>query len=163
LKTSPSISAALSDILVDTAELDEKYWVKAKHEPGVMWRPIMFNQPSGSRVELLRGKRGGQLTTHIHPGPVHGYTIYGTWYYLEHDWVAHKGSYLFEPPGDCHTLTCGDCDEMMAIFFLSGALLYVDESQNVIGDDDNQTILDKAREHYDAVGLGASFVEQFVR
>lgn len=51
---------------------------------------------------------------------------------------------------------------MMAIFCLSGPLLYVDECQNVIGYDDNQTILEKARDHYESVGL-VSFVEQFVR
>ena len=153
----------LDEILADTNQSDERLWVRPPHEPGVMWRPLMIDRASGSRVELLRVKRGGRLTKHLHPGAVHGFTIEGTWRYLEHDYVATPGVYLFEPPGDKHTLVCGDCGEMKALFFLNGPLIYVDADDRIIGHDDNMTILEKARSHYEAVGLGADYAMQFVR
>jgi 2,4'-dihydroxyacetophenone dioxygenase len=44
---------------------------------------------------------------------VRGYVLKGRWRHLEHTWVAWEGSYVFEPPGEVHTLTVDDdCDEM---------------------------------------------------
>jgi len=43
----------------------------------------------------------------VHPAPVHGLVLEGSWRYLEHDWVARKGMYVFEPPGEIHTLVVG--------------------------------------------------------
>ena len=33
-----------------------------------------------------------------------GYVIKGAWRYLEHDWVAREGGYVYEAPGETHTL-----------------------------------------------------------
>ena len=30
--------------------------------------------------------------------------IKGRWHYLEHDWVAEEGTFVYEPPGEIHTL-----------------------------------------------------------
>ena len=46
----------------------------------------------------------GVLSRHIHPSWVTGYVIKGAWRYLEHDWVATEGSFVYEPPGEIHTL-----------------------------------------------------------
>jgi quercetin dioxygenase-like cupin family protein len=35
---------------------------------------------------------------------VHAFTLRGEWHYLEHDWIAKTGDYVFEPPGETHTL-----------------------------------------------------------
>ena len=35
---------------------------------------------------------------------VTGYVIKGRWRYLEHDWIAEEGSFVYEPPGEIHTL-----------------------------------------------------------
>ena len=32
----------------------------------------------------------------------------GSWYYAEKDWVARAGMMVWEPPGDIHTLMCGE-------------------------------------------------------
>ncbi len=103
------------------------------------------------------------LGCHRHSSPVHAHTIKGTWGYLEHDWQARPGTYVFEPPGETHTLTVGD-EEMIAMFHVTGALLYCDpETGEVTGFDDVFTKLEKARKHYEKVGLGADYVDQFVR
>ncbi len=47
--------------------------------------------------------------------------------YLEHDWVAEEGSYIFEPPGETHTLVVpDDGKEMITMFQVNGTLVYID-------------------------------------
>ena len=78
---------------------------------------LLLNTLQGQWCNLLRVRRAGILSRHLHPAPVHGYVIKGKWYYLEHDWVAETGSYVFEPPGEIHTLTVpADCPEMITFF-----------------------------------------------
>ena len=47
--------------------------------------------------------------------------------------VATAGSYLFEPPGDVHTLVVDEGDYMITLSHNSGALLYCDEDGNMVG------------------------------
>ncbi|RSM19514.1 hypothetical protein CDV31_001674 [Fusarium ambrosium] len=89
---------------------------------------------------------------------------FGRWHYLEHPWWATEGGYAYEPPGDIHTLEVPeDVKEMMTLFHVTGAYIYVDPDGNPVGVEDVFSKLDKARKHYEAVGLGASFADQFVR
>ncbi len=87
----------------------------------------------------------------------------GRWRYLERDWVATAGSYLFEPPGDVHTLVVDEGDTMLTLFHNSGALLYCDEEGNTIGSTDVFDRVAAARNHFESVGLGADYVERFIR
>jgi len=88
----------------------------------------------------------------------------GTWQYLEHDWIAKAGDYAFEPPGETHTLVVpDDCSEMITLFHVSGGYVYVDPQGVPLGYEDVFTKLASASRHYEALGLGESFVEQFVR
>ena len=100
-----------------------------------------------------------------HASPVHALTLKGGWGYAEHTWHATAGTYVFEPPGETHTLQVdADCEEMIALFHVTGALLYVDPATgNTIGYDDVFTKLEKARAWYEKCGLGASYAEQFIR
>ena len=49
---------------------------------------LNMNTTNGEWVNLLRVRRSGMLSRHLHPAPVHGYVIRGAWRYLEHDWTA---------------------------------------------------------------------------
>ena len=119
---------------------------------------------NGYYVNLLRVKGAGVLSRHKHPGAVHGWVLRGEWRYLEHDWVAKEGSYVFEPPGETHTLVVPEgCDEMITMFHVQGSLNYCDERGDVIKSEDVFDKLDMARKHYESVGLGASYVDNFVR
>ena len=116
------------------------------------------------RLEAVAVIGGGFLSRHRHPAPVHGFVIKGSWRYLEHDWVAKEGSYLFEPPGEIHTLVVDqDCDEMITLFHNSGALLYCDENGKTINSTDVFDRVDAARKHFVKVGLGEDYVNQFIR
>lgn len=141
---------------------DERLWVPMADR--VHFRPLMFDITGGSWCNLLRVTRSGVLSRHRHPGPVHGFVLKGSWFYREHDWVATPGAYVFEPPGETHTLEVPeDCDEMITLFHVSGCLCYVDEHGNSAGFEDVFDKIDKCRRHFDAVGLGADYVEQFIR
>lgn len=141
---------------------DERIWVPQAER--VWFRPLCLNVSQGYWVNLLRVTRAGVLSRHRHPNPVHGYVLRGRWYYLEHDWVAHENSYVFEPPGETHTLVVpDDCAEMVTLFTVHGALMYVDPDGRSIGYDDVFTRIEKYREHFERVGLGADHVRQFIR
>ena len=145
-----------------TADQDELLWVPQTDT--VSFRPLCLCTSGGYYVNLLRVKGAGMLSRHRHPGPVHGHVLKGRWRYLEHDWIAETGSYIFEPPGEIHTLVVPDgVDEMITLFHVTGALLYCDPDGKVVGGEDVFTKLELAKKHYAKVGLGADYVNQFVR
>lgn len=144
------------------AQEDERLWVPVA--PDIWSRPIHLNTVGGFYVHLLKVKRSGVLQRHRHSGQVHAYVLKGSWYYLEHDWVAREGSYVFEPPGETHTLVVpDDCTEMITLFTIHGALMYVDPMGVSLGYDDVFTRIDKYRSHFESVGLGADYVQRFMR
>ncbi|MEN9316698.1 MAG: hypothetical protein RIS35_3091 [Pseudomonadota bacterium] len=148
----------INDVLTD----DEKLW--APVGDGIWSRPLQLNVTGGFYTHVLRVKRSGLLQRHRHSGMVQAYVIKGRWYYLEHDWVAEEGSYIFEPPGETHTLTVpDDCQDMLTLFTVQGALMYVDPDGNATGYDDVFTRIEKYRAHFEAVGLGADYVKRFMR
>ena len=150
------------EIAVAAMPEDERVWVP--QAPEVSFRPLMLNTMQGQWCNLLRVRRSGVLSRHLHTNPVHGYVIRGRWYYREHDWVAETGSYVFEPPGEIHTLVVpDDCDEMITFFNITGCMTYLDAENRHIGFEDVFTKIDMCRKHYAAVGLGEDYVDQFVR
>ena len=162
----PQAVEALPDIFVQNvlpSGVDEELlWVPQTDT--VSFRPLCLCTSGGYYVNLLRVKGAGLLSRHRHPGPVHGHVIKGSWKYLEHDWVATEGSYVFEPPGEIHTLVVPDgVEEMITLFHVTGSLLYCDVDGNVVGADDVFSKLELAKKHYEQVGLGADYVQQFVR
>ena len=150
------------EIVVRAVPDDERVWVPQAES--VWFRPLMLNTLNGQWCNLLRVRRAGVLSRHRHPAPVHGLVLKGRWRYLEHDWIANEGDYVFEPPGETHTLTVPeDVPEMVTFFNISGCMYYVDAEGRNTGFDDVFTKIDMCRAHYAAAGLGADYVDQFVR
>jgi hypothetical protein len=123
----------------------------------------MFNTVAGGWCNLLRVRKAGILSRHRHPMIVTGYVIKGSWRYLEHDWVATPGSFVYEPPGEVHTLTVDSGEEMITFFNIQGAMIYVDEKGAPVAFEDVFTKLEMCRAHYEKAGLGADYVDRFVR
>lgn len=155
----------LEDLVVPNfmnLECDERLWVP--QSPGVHFRPLCFSTSQGYFVNILRVRKSGILSRHRHAGPVHAIVLRGRWHYLEHAWWANEGSYAFEPPGDIHTLQVpDDVEEMVTLFHVTGAYIYVDPEGTPVGIEDVFSKLQAARKHYESVGLGASYADQFVR
>ena len=149
-------------VVSDAVPSDERLW--APLSEGVWFRPLCLNRTAGYWVNLLRVRRSGVLSRHRHPGPVHAFVLKGSWRYLEHDWVATEGAYVFEPPGETHTLVVDeDVEEMITLFQVNGCMHYVDPWGAHVGYEDVFTRIEMCREHYAAVGLGADYVDRFIR
>ena len=141
---------------------DERDWVPQSE--GVHFKPLCFGVTEGYFVNLLRVRRSGVLSRHYHTNAVHAYVLKGRWYYLEHDWVAEEGSYAMEPPGETHTLIVPeDVTEMITLFYVTGAYIYVDPKGNTEGIEDVFSKLATARGHYEKIGLGGDYVKRFIR
>lgn len=159
----PMPPEAQAEIVVPNAIPDnEQVWVPQAEN--VWFRPLCLNTSQGYWVNLLRVRKSGVLSRHRHPNPVHGLVLRGKWYYLEHDWVAKEGSYVYEPPGETHTLVVpDDVEEMITLFQVNGVMYYVDPWGKYLGYEDVFTKIDMCRKHYTQIGLGGEYVEQFIR
>ena len=152
------------EIAVRAIPDDERVWVP--QAPNVWFRPLLLNTVTGSWCDLLRVRKSGVLSRHIHPSWVTGYVIKGAWRYLEHDWIAREGSFVYEPPGEIHTLVVDASatdSEMITFFNIHGAMIYLDAEGNATGYEDVFSKIELCRRHYTEVGLGAGYVDQFVR
>jgi 2,4'-dihydroxyacetophenone dioxygenase len=152
----------LRELAVPALPSEERMWVPQAE--GVDFRPLLLNTVTGQWCNLLRVTRSGIVSRHRHPSAVFGYVIRGHWKYDEHAWTAEEGSFVYEPPGEVHTLRVpSDCSEMITFFNISGAMIYLDEDGRHIGYEDVHTKIDMCRAHYAAVGLGDDYVDQFIR
>ena len=149
-------------VIPDAIPLDERLWVP--QQDNVWFRPLCLAASRGYWMNLLRVRKSGVLSRHRHPQPVHGFVLKGSWRYLEHDWTATEGAYVYEAPGETHTLVVdADVPEMITLFQVNGAMIYVDPDGAVLGYEDVFTKIDLCRKHYAAVGLGEAFADQFIR
>jgi 2,4'-dihydroxyacetophenone dioxygenase len=141
---------------------DDRMWVPQAEN--VWFRPLCLNVSQGYWMNLLKVRKSGVLSRHRHPAPVHGFVLRGRWHYLEHDWVATEGSYVFEPPGETHTLVVpDDVEEMITYFQVNGVMYYVDPWGKALGYEDVFTKIDMCKRHFAAVGLGSDYVDRFIR
>ena len=153
---------AQHEIVTAAVPDDQRIWVPQAEN--VWFRPLMLNTVNGGWANLLKVTKSGLVSRHRHPAPVHGFVIKGSWHYKEHDWVANPGDYVFEPPGEIHTLMVdAETEEMITFFNVSGAMIYLNEAGNTTGYEDVFTKIEMCIRHYRRVGLGEEFVQQFVR
>src|SRR6187401_2856761 len=145
------------EIAIQAVPDDERIWVP--QAPEVWFRPLLLNTVTGSWCNLLRVRRSGVLSRHIHPSWVTGYVIRGAWRYLEHDWVASEGSFVYEPPGEIHTLQADPKTGMTTFFVTRGALIYTDQSGRQIGYEDVFTRLARFRQHLAEKGLDPAIAD----
>jgi 2,4'-dihydroxyacetophenone dioxygenase len=141
---------------------DDRIWVPQAEN--VWFRPLCLNASQGYWTNLLKVTKSGVLSRHRHPQAVHGYVIKGRWKYLEHEWTATEGSYVYEPPGETHTLYVPpEVEEMITLFQVNGVMFYCDPYGNYSGYEDVFTKIEMCRKHYASVGLGEEYVDQFIR
>ena len=118
---------AFPDIHIGGGE-EESPWVPFKEN--VFIRHLVFDVRNNFYANVLWVKRGGMLGRHRHRGRVFGYTLEGSWRYLEYDWVARVGSYVQESPGATHTLVSDE--GMKTVFWLNGSLEFYDDQDKLL-------------------------------
>jgi 2,4'-dihydroxyacetophenone dioxygenase len=154
---------ALPEVYLPKVATDEdRYYVPFTETVGS--RPLWINVKDNSWSDILRAEQPGLVNRHYHPHEVFAYTISGKWGYLEHEWVATAGDFVYEPPGEGHTLVSYDSDEAMKVFFIvKGPLAWLDESGKVVDLFDVHDYIAMCRSHYEAVGLGVDYVNSLFR
>ncbi len=121
-------------------------WVPFTENESCYFKPLRFDLSTGTWIYLFKIKSNHVLGRHRHTGgAVIGYNLQGRWRYEGRDWVATPGTFIFEPPGDIHTLITED-EEVVTLFILGGALQYFDENDEIIGQDDIYTVLQKYKD-----------------
>ncbi len=129
-------------------------WVP--QEPGRWFKPLHFFTSSGTWINLVRMEPGRQIRRHVHAGgSVHAYVLAGSWRYLEHDWAARPGSYVYEPAGGCHTLEVLGEEEMITLFIVNGVIQYLDDEGNVVQQDDCRSRKRQYLDHCRSLGIEA--------
>ena len=144
------------------ADADDRYFVPFTET--VSSRPIWISPQRNMWCDVLRATSAGLVNRHYHPHPVWAYTISGKWGYLEHDWIATAGDFIYETPGESHTLVAYDHPDPMKVFFIvTGPLIWLDDKGEAAGYYDVHNYIAAAKEHYDKVGLGADLVDTLIR
>lgn len=153
---------ANDDLEISTADIDPRRWMPVGEQAWSL--PLMFDRNAGTWVSQLRVEGAGTVERHRHANPVTGYTLDGTWGYRERDWVMRKGSFLYEPAGDIHTLYVHpEQGRMTALFHVYGPLIYLDAKDNVIDYDDVFVRIEKYAKYCKECGLGEDFVRTLIR
>ena len=154
--------AAPEIFLPDTMVDDDRYYVPLSET--VFTRPLWISLAQNRWCDVLMAKQAGLVNRHYHPHQVFGYTLSGQWSYLEHDWVATAGTFVYEAPGEAHTLVAHESPEPMRVHFnVTGPLIWLDENGEPNGTFDAYDYLELAREHYEKAGLGADAVNKLLR
>lgn len=131
--------------------IEELPWVPFTDNHSCYFKPLRFDLNTGTWIYLFKIKDNQILGKHRHTGgSVIGYNLQGRWRYEGRDWVAVPGSFIFEPPGDIHTLIS---EEVITLFILGGALQYFDENNQITGQDDIYTVMKKYRDYCSVHGL----------
>ncbi|ARK32437.1 2,4'-dihydroxyacetophenone dioxygenase family protein [Halalkalibacter krulwichiae] len=129
-------------------DINEIPWVPTHgEEDGVWFKPIRFDLTTGNWIHISKFAANCGNATHRHTGgTVLAYTLQGSWRYLEREWVAKPGTFVYEPPGDIHTLVVDGEEDMITLFYLGGVIEYFDEQGNVFKQDD---IFYRMKKYYD--------------
>jgi 2,4'-dihydroxyacetophenone dioxygenase len=141
---------------------DDRYYVPLSETVGS--RPLWISPTQNMWCDILRATSAGLVNRHYHPHQVFAYTISGKWGYLEHDWTATAGDFVYETPGEGHTLIAYESDEPTLVQFnVTGPLIWLDEDGEPEGYFDVHNYIQLCRDHYEAVGLGADLVDTLFR
>lgn len=104
---------------------------------------IKIDPIRGEWITLLKMPADMQLPKHHHSGTVHVYTISGQWKYLEHDWVATTGSFVFETAATAHTPVGVGEDEIITLNIVQGDWTLVDDNGQVLAIENWKTVMQR--------------------
>lgn len=113
-------------------------YVKAEDSPWVPFgdnaaiRHLAFDVRNNIASNILWVKSGGVIGTHRHRGTVVMVCLEGSVRYLEYDWVAGPGDFIYEPPGITHTLVSDHPQGVKLFGWLQGPIEFYDEHANLI-------------------------------
>jgi 2,4'-dihydroxyacetophenone dioxygenase len=119
----------------------------------VLIKLLRVDPVSGQLCVILSAPGGTQLGTHRHYGSVVVYTMKGAWRYLEHDWVARAGDFVYETAGSSHTFVVEPGETTEAFIIVEGALEFIDEDGNTIAIEDWRSMYSRYLDYCEQEGL----------
>lgn len=148
---------------IDTGMIDVEAlpWVPfLPYTDQVFIKTIKVDPIRGEWVTLLKGPADLALPKHHHSGTVHVYTISGSWKYLEHDWVATPGSFVFETAGTQHTPVGVGTEEIVTLNIVQGDWALINDAGQVLAIENWKTVMQRyldfcAREGLEPVDLSS--------
>jgi quercetin dioxygenase-like cupin family protein len=132
---------------------DELPW--AELAPGIEMKVLRTGAGTDRYTLMNRFAPGTVLPKHYHHGEVHAWTIEGTWGYLEYDWSATAGDYIYEPSGSIHTLAVPEDSGVPAViqFVIEKGLDFLDDDGNAFHVENAETITQLYVESLAAAGI----------
>jgi 2,4'-dihydroxyacetophenone dioxygenase len=152
--------ASTEEFFIGDADTDdERYYVPLTETTST--RPLFISPSQNRWCDVLMSKGPGLVNRHYHPHQVFAFTLSGRWGYLEHSWVGTAGSFLWESPGEAHTLVMYEASKVH--FNVTGPLIWLDDNGQVDGVFDVFDYIKMVKEHYDKVGIGAAYIDKLIR
>ena len=109
---------------------DESPWVPFGDNAAI--RHLAFDVRNNIYSNVLWIKSPGVIGTHKHRGTVVMTCQEGSVRYLEYDWVASPGSFIYEPPGLCHTLVTEHPRGVKLFGWMQGAIEFYDQQAQFV-------------------------------
>lgn len=108
---------------IDTALIDVESlpWIPfVPYSDTIFIKLIKVDPIRGEWTTLLKLPAHTELPMHHHSGSVMVWTVAGQWRYLEHDWIAGPGSFVFETAASRHTPVSVGEDEVITLNIIQG-------------------------------------------
>jgi quercetin dioxygenase-like cupin family protein len=113
------------------------------YSTAVKLKLLQVNPVTGQVITLLQVPGGEGLGVHNHHGTVIVYTVQGAWRYLEHEWTAKAGDFVYETAGSQHTFLAEPGEDVVAFIVIEGALEFLDSQGHSIGLENWKTFLER--------------------
>ena len=108
----------------------ESPWVPFGDKAAI--RHLAFDTRHNTFGNILWIKKSGVVGTHKHRGTVVMVCLEGSARYLEYDWVARPGDFIYETPGLVHTLVSDHPEGVKLFGWLQGPIEFYDENGSFI-------------------------------
>jgi 2,4'-dihydroxyacetophenone dioxygenase len=127
----------------------------------VLIKLLRADPVTGQMCVILSAPGGTQLGVHRHYGSVILYTLSGAWRYIEHDWVARAGDFVYETAGSSHTFVVEEGETTEAFIIVEGALEFLDEDGNSLAIEDWRSMYSRYLDYCQEMGLDPVDVMNF--
>lgn len=148
--SAPTVAPSTATRTVEMDDIPYVQWME-----GLEAKLLRCSVPNNEYTLMVKFGPGVQLPRHKHMGPVHAITLQGRWRYLEYDWEATAGSYVFEPAMSDHTLKVNDDndEDTVVIFTIRGGLVLLGENDELFWWEDVEGMMKLYQTGLDNLGL----------
>ncbi len=149
---------------IDTALIDVESlpWMPfAPYSDKFFLKLIKVDPITGQWIALLKVPAHSELPLHHHAGTVMVWTLTGQWKYIEHDWVAGPGSFVFETAGSRHTPISVGEDEVITLNIVQGDWNLMSPEGAVLAIENWKTMMDRYLNYCKSQGIKPVDVSSF--